>query len=595
MQLEAVRNPPFDELAMAYERGLLTPFTGAGLSRGACPGWLQFVKDLEEAADAKGDGGETPAELIRRAWRAVQVLRHQSSDALERAVHRSLYSRLDAGECVLPPQTRALAELWWPLVLTTNYDSLFLDAWIERWVRRGDPLPDFNRMTILGRGRADCQRVLNATRGPDNPILWALQGFVSHSVITPRELVDQITIGHEEYRRQTHEAVHFRRAFAEIYRSRVLLFIGSGLQETYLLDLFGEALELLGTIGHFHYALVPKGATDPTFLQRRLQIRAIEYEPTNANQQSDCVREFLVGLKRAIDGPRAKPPSWALLLNASGTISNKERPDITVVRSTLPPPQNGDAVALSAGLAEDHTREKPRLLLGKPAKQCLLDRNLESADMALRPLQKYVYRVEGHSIFIVAARDPDLSKQDARDARHVAPAVKELMNAATTAGFKRVNAMLLAAGSHRTFPQYISLYGMVRGYCDWHRNTAANASIPLYIHIVDPSVIGLLESRRIDLAVMAGSSEVRFWIEIQFDGKSVAPELGIASIESPVADILSEYAIPSTGWHVSVRPAPTKSYKATRVEALLREQHPPTLAQFGVLNGSTLILTRSAF
>jgi hypothetical protein len=167
------------------------------------------------------------------------------------------------------------------------------------------------------------------------------------------------------------------------------------------------------------------------------------------------------------------------------------------------------------------------------------------------------------------------------------------MTAAAAAGFKRVNAMLLAAGSDRTFLQYISLYSMVGGYCDWHRNAAASASIPLYVHIVDPSVIGLLESRRIDLAVMAGSSEVRFWIEIQFDGKSAAPELGIASIESPVADIMSEYAIPSTGWHVSVRPAPTKSYKATRVEELLREQHPPTLAQFGVVNGSTLIFTRS--
>jgi hypothetical protein len=200
--------------------------------------------------------------------------------------------------------------------------------------------------------------------------------------------------------------------------------------------------------------------------------------------------------------------------------------------------------------------------------------------MALRPLQKYVYRVEGHSIFLVAARDPDLFKRDARDARHMGPAVKELMTTAGAAGFKRVNAMLLAAGSHRTFPQYIALYGMVRGYCDWHRNAAANASIPLYVHLVDPSVIALLESRRIDLAVMAGSSEVRFWIEIQFDGKSAAPELGIASTKSPVVDIMRQYAIPSTGRHVSVRPAPTKTYKATRVEDLLREQHPPPSRTF---------------
>src|SRR5262249_35613484 len=174
-----------------------------------------------------------------------------------------------------------------------------------------EPLPEFSRMVPLGRTRNDCQRVLNAIRGPDNPILWALQGFIQRKGITPRELVEQITIGHVEYRRQTHEAVHFRRAFAEVYRSRVLLFIGSGLQETYLLDLFGEALELLGTIGHFHYALVAKGTTDPDFLQRRFQIRTIEYESTDAKDRSTCVFDFLENFRRAGDGPRARTQSWA--------------------------------------------------------------------------------------------------------------------------------------------------------------------------------------------------------------------------------------------------------------------------------------------
>lgn len=592
MQLHTVHNPAFGELAMAYERGLLTPFTGAGLSRDTCPGWPQFVEDLETAAAAKGDGGETSTELIRRAWRAVRVLRHQGSDALEQAVHHSLYGRLDAGKCAVPAQTIALANLWWPLVLTTNYDSLFLDAWNARWVREDDPLPDFNRMTVLGRGRNDCQRVLNANRGPDNPLLWALQGFLSHDGSTSRKLLDQVTIGHEEYRRQTHEAVHFRRAFAEIYRSRVLLFIGSGLQEGYLLDLFGEALELLGTIGHFHYALVPKGTTDPTFLRRRLQIRAIEYEPTEAKKHAVCVQEFLVDLKRAIDGLRPRSPMWALTLKASGTISTKERPDIAVVRSELRL-RDGEAVAVSAGLGEGHTTEKPRLLPGRPALKVLSDLNLNRAALPLCPVEKYVYRLEGHPAYIVAARDPDLSKRDARDLRHVGPAVEELMAAAAADGFKRVNAMLLAAGTHRTFPQYISLFGMVKGYSDWQRKTAANATIPLYVHVVDPSVIGLLESRRIDLAVMAGSSEVRFWIEIRFDGESAAPELGIASIDATVADVMSDYAIPSKGWYVSVRPAPTRTHKWMGVEEVRGEQPPLTLGQFGVLNGSTLIFARS--
>ena len=171
--------------------------------------------------------------------------------------------------------------------MTTNYEALFHDAWNRWWVYekqpRPDPLPESAAMVVVGRGRDDCQRVLNSTRGPDNPLLWALQGFIG----PPRSrhpLANQLAIGHEEYRRQTHEAVHFRRAFAEIYRSRSLLFVGSGLRDSYLLDLFGEALELLGTIGHFHYALVPKGEVDGDFLKRRLQILPIEYNPEPASK-----------------------------------------------------------------------------------------------------------------------------------------------------------------------------------------------------------------------------------------------------------------------------------------------------------------------
>jgi hypothetical protein len=593
MQLHADHNPPFGELAMAYERGLLTPFTGAGLSRETCPDWARFVDDLEAAAVVKGDGGKTSAELIRRAWRAVRVLRHQGSTALEQAVRHSLYGKLDAGQCAVPAQTRALADLWWPLVLTTNYDSLFLDAWNERWVKPDDPIPDFNRMTVLGRGRADCQRVLNANRGPDNPLLWALQGFLSHHRDgTGQTLLDQITIGHEEYRRQTHEAVHFRRAFAEIYRSRVLLFIGSGLQEGYLLDLFGETLELLGSIGHFHYALVKKDTTDPAFLRRRLQIRAIEYEPPEAEKHAACVEKFLAGLKQAIEGLRPRSPMWALTLKASATISKEERPDIVVVRAKLRL-RDGDTVAVSAGLREGHTPEQPRPHPGRVARKALSGLGLDLADLPLRQVERYVYRVEGHPVYIVAARDPDLTKRKARDARHVGPAVEELMAAAAADGCKRVNAMLFAAGERRTFPQYLSLYGMVKGYCDWHRKAAAKPAIPLYIHVVDPSVIGLLASRRIDLAVMAGSLEVRYWIEIRFDDEGAAPELDIASIDSTVVDVMNEYAIPSTGWNVSVRPAPTKTHKCMAVEEVRAEQPPLTLGQFGVLNGSTLIFARS--
>src|SRR5262245_65179493 len=113
MRLDAVRNPPFDQLAMAYGRGLLTPFIGAGASGGACPSWSQLVFDLEARAGINPGSGETSADLIRRSLRAVRALRHKGPDALEAAVHWSLYRKIDAGKCGMPRQTAALAGLWW--------------------------------------------------------------------------------------------------------------------------------------------------------------------------------------------------------------------------------------------------------------------------------------------------------------------------------------------------------------------------------------------------------------------------------------------------------------------------------------------------
>ena len=44
-------------------------------------------------------------------------------------------------------------------------------------------------------------------------------------------------MGHDEYRRVTYRDIHFRRAFAEVFRHRSLLFLGSGIRETYLQEL----------------------------------------------------------------------------------------------------------------------------------------------------------------------------------------------------------------------------------------------------------------------------------------------------------------------------------------------------------------------
>jgi hypothetical protein len=68
-------------------------------------------------------------------------------------------------------------------------------------------------MIVCGRSRLDCQRVLSSLRRPDNPIMWAVQGFLggqarfstADEVSLPPNLPlleQEVVIGHEEYRRE---------------------------------------------------------------------------------------------------------------------------------------------------------------------------------------------------------------------------------------------------------------------------------------------------------------------------------------------------------------------------------------------------------
>jgi hypothetical protein len=122
--------PTFDDilprLAASYECGRLVPFIGSGMSIPACVDWKTLVENLEGAAAADGEPerprGESSADLVRRANAAVRKLRARKPGAFLAAVKRAAVEGGDQGQ-EIPPQTKALAELWWPLVLTTNYDN----------------------------------------------------------------------------------------------------------------------------------------------------------------------------------------------------------------------------------------------------------------------------------------------------------------------------------------------------------------------------------------------------------------------------------------------------------------------------------------
>ena len=239
-------NTVLPRLVATYQTGRLVPFIGSGMSRPACTGWYTMVHRLENAAACSaGDPSPQPPtdstpreELIRRANAAVRNLRSAAAGVFNDALEAAVFEE-PGGFPAATPQTLALARLWWPLVLTTNYDRLFARAYLEH---------DNRELAIVGRSGEDCQRILNSLTVAGRSLLWALQGYLgsgqgSDRAGPERDLRAELVVGHEEYRRVTYRDIQFRRAFAEVFRHRSLLFLGSGIQETYLQELFGEVLE----------------------------------------------------------------------------------------------------------------------------------------------------------------------------------------------------------------------------------------------------------------------------------------------------------------------------------------------------------------
>lgn len=69
----------------------------------------------------------------------------------------------------IPEQTKALAAIYWPLSVSTNYDHLFYCSCRETFEDRLPPM-------VLGRGAEDCKQVMSALVSPfDREIIWHIQ------------------------------------------------------------------------------------------------------------------------------------------------------------------------------------------------------------------------------------------------------------------------------------------------------------------------------------------------------------------------------------------------------------------------------------
>lgn len=570
------------QLGAAYRRGEIVPFIGAGMSRPACTGWEEFIIGLEQRAGGGADVQNSPkssldsrrsapssSDLIRRADQAVKILMTRGQDHFHRACREALISAGDGGN--VPRQTVELGRISWPLVVTTNYDDWFASI-------------ACNRPRVLGRNVSDCQQVLSSLSTSTPPIVWAVQGFLGGQASPPfqippektKELSGQVVVGHHHYQRVINAEPHFRKAFADIFRRRSLLFLGSGLSEDYVINLFGEIQINYGPGNLPHYAMLSEeeAARHGAFLQSRLNVTPIVY--ADHAELPDLLAKFREACSASSLSrqPAGRVEEHYLL---SGMPSPPAR--LVLRWGSLSAGGNAECVAFSVGRSGEH------LCVGRQGREYLTREypTVQEADWNFRRLGESVYQFRDESVFAVAARN---EPTDTRDLRRVAPAVEELLVVASKLKKSMVATGLIAAGPQRKWHPIFSLIEMLKGA----RLGAARLGTEcpsLTIAVLDPAVWFPLQARKINVDDVLSGSNVRFWAEIQPDGGESSRVLCVRPEGEKVAAVahLFGFVQGEENWTVEVhpRPAPYESFRT------LADGWEDDLNSIGVVHGSTIL------
>ncbi|MGG5807711.1 SIR2 family NAD-dependent protein deacylase [Falsiroseomonas sp. CW058] len=505
-----------------------------------------------------------PESLYRAADRVAAWLRLRPPEERLELLRKALH---DPDMSDLPPQAVALASFNWPLVITTNYDDIVPRAYRRR--RPGDAAGDF---AILGRSRDDCARVVRSLDVLASPIVWYVQGHVGEGAVR-RSLLDEVVVGHQQYQQAINASTSFRRAFSEVFRRRSLLFVGSGLAESYFVNLIAETLFSLGPSSQTHFALFCdadlQGRVDPEFLAVRLGITPVRYGASHADLPAALEA---IGRDTAAPAPRARAfgltrMTFTIPRGANGGASPVA---VELRHGPVEAPPDGGCVVLSVGRDRVGGRFEPGL--GSQARSFLRHfvgpgRRAETrfVDVAALPqgrMFRVLVRGEPIPVFLLAARELDHARHDdeARSLAVVAEATKEALRAVEQAGFSQVAMGLMAAGPSRTDEPPYCLAAQLSGI-----RAFAATPVPsrggisaVGIDIVDDEVWSPLVQGRIPVLDLLTSRLARVLVRVADEGGAVEEFALSVPHGSTIGDVLATYRIADEGIEISARPLPRR-------------------------------------
>lgn len=524
--------------------------------------------------------------LIERATAATASLRRRNMD-IASSLSRAIYQ---TGTHPIPAQTIALAKVFWPLICTTNYDYLYIAAKCDEWQR----CPD-----VYGRSIGDCHGVLKHLAFPSREIVWALQGLVPrrYSCIDKRitsRLEKELVVGHREYRAAANNAPHFRRCFAELFRSRSFLFLGSGLAEQYFRTLFDEIIELTGIPPRPHFALVSdKSGINTEFMKEQYNIVCFTYESKNNHKDlSDKIND----ISRSIcEKQRTIQSRWGFrdLPVGKSRITNYSHCDkFTCVIGVLPlfeELKENQVLVVSFGI----NRVK-RPIFGDGLN---IIGNIHGNDFELIKGCEYTFSALSsplkNRVFAIGAREPN--SHDAKNLAVIGKALKEFLEIVVSeCKTITVHMQILASGKNSEeglFQHWASLVQMTRSYGEWLRKDKNYCKVNLTIYIVDPGTRALLHGGYMNLSQELRGDPIQIYIEVIDSFGDMQRYVEIAPSNKLIKDVLTNFMYTKSNQAMSrmakiriwPNPRHTRSGKQN-----LKDVEDYSLNALGLVTGSTL-------
>lgn len=571
------------QLAALHRGGQLVPFIGLGMSRPRCSDWRGFVHALCAAASVPsgsssvgGDAAVDEAGLLRLADDAMRTLRSWPHDRRRPAIARALFDQTAA---TLPTQASALAEFRWPLVISTNYEDVFWHAAREKtW--NNEPFE------ILGRSLRDCHLVLRSLDWPSRPVLWAIQGFLGGpyadaaesvpSVAQRDALLNQLVVGHRQYQEAAHLNPHFRRAFAEVFRRRALLFLGSGIAENYLANLFAEVLVTQGQRAGSHYALLPSWEVDDDklrFLSDRLGVLAYTYD--NYGDVQDLLARLLSNTKHFMPAKyRTGSACPDTVVDVCQIAYRVQQPSGTTLELVLDHRSIVDdatrqgciwAVSVGRSIATD----RHHLLHGSMSNGVLDALGLDASGFPGEPVGEFLFpHADRRQLVAVAARptrpvvgptagptDVDPAPlPDSRTLDAIRSATDALLRfAAEEPGIDAVRVGLLSAGPSAPWHPIFACVIMLGAIRDAARNLTSNLRVELTV--VDSRVWTRVLSGGLPVHEILSAARLPVLVQVDAADGDIADSLvHMAEPGSTLRDLLRALRLNAEDWNWSVTP-----------------------------------------